>query len=151
LVSAATFHAFCGDTARAATLAAQAMEVTLSPSPSHWVCEASIRYLRGDDQGAVVAVDRARDALLTLPALRAAALFNLGRADEARIALQRFYAGVRANWIGDDPPTDRMIARWYLHLYPISDLATWQRLRDGMAAIGMPVEDLVHDAARFGE
>jgi DNA-binding SARP family transcriptional activator/TolB-like protein len=145
LVSAAMFHAFCGDAARAAALSAQAMEVTLSPTPSHWVYEASIRYFRGDDEGTLVAVDRAQDALLTLPAIRGTALANLGRMQEARRALETFYDGVRANWINDEAPTDRMISRWFLQVYPISNLETWQRLRDGMTALGMPVEGLVHD------
>jgi DNA-binding SARP family transcriptional activator/TolB-like protein len=147
LVSAAMFHAFCGDDARALELSALAMEVTLSPTPSHWVYEASIRYLRGDNAATIVAADRAQDALLTLPAMRAAALSGLGRAEEARGELERFYAGVRANWINEEPPTDRMIGRWFLQVYPISHLETWQRLRDGMATLGMPVDGLVHEAA----
>jgi hypothetical protein len=144
LVSAAMFHAFCGDAVRAKELSGLAMEVTLSPTLSHWVYEASIRYLGGDDEGTIAAADRAQDALLTLPAWRAAALSNLGRVDEARREVERFYAGIRANWINDEPPTDRMIWRWFLQVNPISRLETWQRLRDGIAALGIPVDGLVH-------
>ena len=69
---------------RAGELSALAMEMTLSPTGAHWAYEASIRYFRGDYEGAIAAVDRAQDALLTLPAWRAAALSHLGRRDEAR-------------------------------------------------------------------
>lgn len=151
LVSAALYHALCGDTARAGELSSLAMETTLVPSPRHWVYEASIRYLRGDDEGAVAAADRAEDPVLTLHAWRAAALANLGRAAEARREVQRFYAGVRANWINDEPPTDRMIGRWFLQLYPFSRQETWARLRDGLAALGVPVQGLVHTGAPDSE
>jgi tetratricopeptide (TPR) repeat protein len=147
LVSAAMFHAFCGDAVRAAALSAQAMEMTLSPTPAHWVYEASIRYLRGDNEGTIAAADRAQDALLTLPAWRAAALSNLGRVREARQDVERFYEGVRANWINDDAPTDRMIGGWFMQVYPISRPDTWQLLRDGIAALGIPVDGLAHTGA----
>ncbi|MDR3530745.1 MAG: BTAD domain-containing putative transcriptional regulator [Rhodopila sp.] len=147
LVSAAMFHAFCGNVARAQDLSAQAMEMTLSPTPSHWVYEASIRYLRGDDEGTITAADRAQDALLTLPAWRAMALSNLGRLEEARRDLERFCEGVRANWISEEPPTDEMIWRWFLQVYPISRPELWKRLRDGVAALGMPVQGLIHSGA----
>ena len=59
--------------------------------------------------------------------------------------MQRFYAGIRANWLAEEPPTDRMIGRWFMQVYPINHRETWERLRDGVAAIGIPVEDLTYD------
>ncbi|HBK05887.1 MAG TPA: hypothetical protein DDZ81_08470 [Acetobacteraceae bacterium] len=147
LISAAMFHAFCGDEVRAKELSDLAIEMTLSPTPAHWTYEASIRYFRGDDEGTIAATDRAQNALLTLSAWRAAAFSNLGRIDEARVEVERFYSGVRANWINDEPPTEQMIGRWFMQVYPISRLETWQRLRDGIAALGIPVEGLVHTGA----
>jgi tetratricopeptide (TPR) repeat protein len=143
LISVAMFHAFSGNALRARDFSAQAMEMTLSPAPSHWVYEACIRYLCGDSEGAIQATDRAAGSLLTLPAWRAAALSELGRKEEATRDMQRFYEGVRGNWINDEVPTDQMIARWFLQAHPISRRATWQRLRDGLAAIGVPVEGVV--------
>ena len=59
--------------------------------------------------------------------------------------VERFYAGIRANWINDEPPTDSMIGRWFMQVYPISDLATWERLRDGIARdAGFAVDGLTH-------
>jgi tetratricopeptide (TPR) repeat protein len=144
LASAAMFHAFCGHEDRALSLSNEAMEMTLSPMPSHWVYESCIRFLRGDNEGAVIAADRAQDALLTVSAWRAAALANLGRMHDARKEMLRFYEGVRANWINDVAPTDRMIWAWFLQVYPISRPAVWRRLRDGVAALGVPVDGLTY-------
>jgi TolB-like protein len=140
MVSAAMFHAFCGNDDRARSLSAEAMEMTLSPIPRHWVYEVSIRFLRGDNEGALEAVDRARGTLLTIPAWHAAALANLGRQDEARAEAERFQEGIRANWMNDEAATDQMITRWLLQAYPIARLDVWQRLRDGLAAAGIDVE-----------
>lgn len=144
LVSAGLFHAFYGDGERADVLSSLAMETTLVPTPRHWVYEASIRYLRGDDEGTVAAADRAGDAVLTLHAWRSAALANLGRIDEAHREVERFYEGVRADWINDEPATERMIASWFMQAYPLRRLETWQRLRGGLEAAGIPVEGLIH-------
>jgi DNA-binding SARP family transcriptional activator/TolB-like protein len=146
-MSAAQFHAFCGDAIRAQELSSLAMEMALVPTPGHWIYEASIRYLRGDDEGTIAAADRAENISLTLPGWRAAALANVGRANEARREIERFYAGIRANWINDEPATDHMIGRWFLQLYPISQLEAWERLRDGLALLGMPVEGIAHTGA----
>lgn len=142
LASAAMFYAFRGNVARARDLAMQAMDMALLPTPSHWIYEASIRYLRGDNEGTIVAADHAQDALLTVPAWRAAAFAGLGRPEGAAREMARFYAGVRANWMSPDQPTDEMIGRWFMHLYPISQAETWFRLRDGVAAAGLSVAGL---------
>jgi DNA-binding SARP family transcriptional activator/TolB-like protein len=142
MVSAAMFFAFCGEADRARDLAEQAMEMTLSPIPRHWVYETSIRFLRGDNEGAIEAADRAQDSLLTVPAWRAAALSNLGRMEEARLEVVRFHETARANWVNDEAPTDEMIARWLLQAYPISRRETWERVRDGLAAAGIAVESV---------
>ena len=142
LMSTAMFHAFCGNLARAQALSAQAREMTLTPMPAHWVYETSIRFLQGDYEAALLAAERAQDALLTLPAWRAAALAKLGRREEAQAQTRHFFAGVRANWVGNKEPTDAMIGRWFMQVYPIGDRPTWQRLRDGIAAVGIPVAGL---------
>jgi DNA-binding SARP family transcriptional activator/TolB-like protein len=146
-MSTAMFHAFCGDAIRAGELSSQAMEMALVPTPGHWIYEASIRYLRGDDEGTIAAADRAENFSLTVRAWRAASLANLGRTVEARRDVERFLEGIRANWINDEPATDHMIARWFLQLYPISRSDIWARLRDGLALLELPVESLFHTGA----
>jgi DNA-binding SARP family transcriptional activator/TolB-like protein len=145
VIAAAMFHAFCGNAARATELSRQALEMTLSPGLNHWVYQASISYLCGDAEGAVAAADRAQDALRTVPAWRAAALCELGRHAEARREVERFYAGIRGEWFGEQAASDAQIGRWLLHAYPISRPETWQRLRDGLAAAGIPVRGCRHE------
>jgi DNA-binding SARP family transcriptional activator/TolB-like protein len=144
LMSSAMFHGFKGDTERAVKQAAMSMDMTLVPTLTHWGYLTNIRYLHGDYEGTIVAADRAQDGLLTMPAFRAAALCQLGRTAEARQDLTRFYANVRAAWTGDAPSTEAMVAKWLLHLYPISSAEIWERLRDGMALAGLPVRGLTY-------
>ena len=144
LMSTAMFYAFYGDTDRAAQQATAALEMTLAPPRNHWVYLTSIRYLQGDHAGTIVAADRAQDGLLTVPVWRAVALFKLGRKEEARQDLARFYAGVRAEWASDEPPTAAAIGRWLLHLYPISRADMWNRIRDDLVALGLPVAEVAY-------
>ena len=146
MISTAMFYAFCGNAERAANLSAEAMGMTLSPIPRHWVYEATIRLLRGDNEGAIEAADRAQETLLTLPALRAAALANFGRSREARLEAERFYDGARANWVNDEAPTNQTIARWLLQIFPISKREVWERLRDSLREAGIHVEGLTFAA-----
>jgi TolB-like protein len=144
LMSSAMFHGFKGDTELAVKQATQSMEMTLVPTLSQWGYLTNIRFLHGDYEGTVVSADRAQDGLLTMPAFRAAALRHLGRTAEARQDLARFYSKVRMAWTGDAPSTEEMIAKWLLHLYPISSPDVWRRLRDGMAQAGLPVTGLAY-------
>ena len=144
LMSSSAFHAYTGNTARALKQVMTSMELALVPTLTHWQYLTNIRYLHGDYAGTIIAADRAQDGLVTILALRAAALCKLGRTDEAQSDIARFYANVRAAWAGDAAPTEEAIGRWLLHLYPISRAEIWQRLRDGMALAGIPVAGLSH-------
>jgi DNA-binding SARP family transcriptional activator/TolB-like protein len=144
LMSSAAFHAYNGDTGRALKQVMTSMELTLVPTSTHWQYLTNIRYLHGDHEGTIIAADRAQDGLVTILALRAAALCKLGRTEEARRDVARFYANVRAAWAGDAASTEEAIGRWLLHLYPISRAEVWQRLRDGLALAGIQVTGLTH-------
>jgi DNA-binding SARP family transcriptional activator/TolB-like protein len=146
LISAALFHSFAGNHARAAELSAQSLEMTLVPSLTHWGYQVIIAYLGGDDAATVEACDRAQDVICTLSAWGAAALARLGRRQEARQSAARFLANIRGNWFGTAPLTDAEITCWLLHLYPMRRAEEWIRLRDGLAAAGLPTED-----CRYGE
>ncbi|SDB67074.1 BTAD domain-containing putative transcriptional regulator [Belnapia rosea] len=138
LISTALFHSFAGNHDRAAELAAQSLEMTLMPSLTHWGYQVTIAYLRGDDAATLEACDRAQDVIRTLPAWRAAALARLGREEAAAEAAQRYLQGVREAWFAEAPPSDLEMVRWLLHLYPIRRAEEWMRLRDGIAAAGLP-------------
>jgi TolB-like protein len=139
LISAALFHAFGSGPGRAKELADRALDMTLAPSRTHWAYDVTIKYLGGDYEGTLRAADYAEDIIKTLPAWRAAALSRLGRQDEAATEAARFLESIRRSWFGKLPPSDENIVRWLLHLYPISHLADWQRLYDGLKGAGLPV------------
>ncbi len=144
LISAALFHSFAGNHERAAELSVQSLEMSLMPSLTHWGYQVTIAYLAGDDAGTLEACDRAQDVIRTLPAWRAAALARLGRIEEAEEAAARYLDGVRGSWFADAPPSDLDMVRWLLHLYPIRRAEEWNRLRDGIAAAGLPTYGARH-------
>jgi DNA-binding SARP family transcriptional activator len=146
LIATALFHAFCGQFERAQALADRALDMTLSPSRTHWAYDVSIKFLSGDYEGALRAANYAGDIIKTLPAWRAAALSRLGRHDEAATEATRFLAGIRQNWFGKALPSDEAILRWLLHLYPIRQEAEWQHLYEGLKGAGLWVS-----AAQFNQ
>ena len=76
--------------------------------------------------------------MLGMGAWRAAALAHLGNSREAQETARHFLNLARSSWFGDEPPTDDAIGRWLLHMFPISREWHWNRLRDGVAAAGIP-------------
>ena len=79
----------------------------------------------------------------SLPAWRAAALFDLGQPELAREEAQRFVNGIRSFWVGSIAPTDEAIARWVLQAHPISVKARWEALRHSLRGAGLPVDGIV--------
>ena len=144
LMSLALFYAFDGQHADSYLLGQQSLQMTLSPSRTHWGYEVTNAYLRGDDTAALNACDRAGDVIRTLQAWRAAALYNLRRQREAEAAAQRFCEMVSANWFGQEQPTAETMTRWLLHLYPIRRQEDWERLRAGVAGAGLPAAGTAH-------
>lgn len=146
LISSAHGFAFCGDMVRADELARQALGLSVAPSLVHWGYQVGIRFLCGDYEGSVEAANRANDIIPNLPGWKAAALYHLGRFEEARAEAARFVEMSRAKWFGGDPPTDDAIGRWFLHLFPINRRADWERLRRGLAGAGLAPAEVVHGA-----
>jgi len=144
-ISAALLLAFCGQFERASEFGQVALDMTLSPSRTHWAYQADIQFLSGNYAAAIQAADRAQDVLWGVAAWRTAALAHLGRTAEAAAEGARFLSRVRANWFGAEPATDEAIVRWLLHLYPIRRRADWERLRDGLQAAGLPTAGTDHD------
>jgi hypothetical protein len=112
------------------------------PTRIHWGFLVGTRFLCGDYEGCVAAAVLADDVIPNLPAWKAAALHHLGTDAEAVAEARRFVALMQANWFGAAPPTDAAIARWFLHLFPINRFADWERLRQGIAGAGLPVDEI---------
>jgi transcriptional regulator with XRE-family HTH domain len=142
LLSCAHYCAFCGSIEQARLRAEQSL--ALSPVPSHleWSYHAIIRFLCGDYAGALDAFSRAQWVVKTLPAWRAAALFELGQLVPAREEAQRFLNGIRLFWVGSSAPTDETVVRWVLQSHPIGVRERWEILRDGLRGAGLPVEGI---------
>lgn len=145
LLSAASCQGFCGNFERGSELVAEALKVSWAPPPLHWPYRAVLQFMRGNYLDAIEGIDRANNVAKTLPGWKAAALFHLGRTEEARLEARKFLDGIRAIWFGK-APTDRQIALWFLHAHPIARREDWERLRDGIGGAGVPVVDLRHHA-----
>ncbi len=147
-ISGALLLAFCGKIEQALSLGETALDLTLSPSRTHWAYQVDIQFLAGNYEAAVDAADHAQDVLWGVAAWRSAALAHLGFFADAVAEGQRFLSRARANWFGADPPTDVAIVRWLLHLYPIRHAADWERLRDGLQTAGLPTEGVGYEIWR---
>ncbi len=143
LLSGGLFHAFCGSIEQARMRAEQALALSPVPSRLEWGYHCIIRVLGGDYAGAIEAYDQAYDVIKTLPAWRAAALYELGRHEVARREAQRALNGTRSFWVGPDAPTDWAITRWLLQAHPITVTSRWEALRDSLRGAGLPVEGIV--------
>lgn len=146
LLSSAHYDALCGSIEQARLRAQQSL--TLSPAPSYieWAYHCTIRFLNGDYAGAIDACDRANQVVRILPAWRAAALFYLGQAEQAREEAQRFLNGLRSFWVGPSVPTDEAVVRWVMQAHPISVNERWEALRQGLRGAGLPVEGIVQQS-----
>jgi DNA-binding SARP family transcriptional activator len=142
LLSGAHFCAFCGSIEQAQLRSSQSLALSLAPSRLEWGYHCINRFLCGDYAGAIEASDRANNVIQTLPAWRAAALFELGQVEAAREETQRFLNGIRSFWVGSDPPTDEAITRWLLQAHPINIKARWETLRRSLRGAGFPVEGI---------
>jgi DNA-binding SARP family transcriptional activator/TolB-like protein/Tfp pilus assembly protein PilF len=138
LISSALCLGYCGKLDLATDLATQSLSLTLAPSRLHWAYQVQLAFLRGDYVEAIEAADRAEGVMIGMVAWRAAALAHLGNIREAQNTARQFLNLARSSWFSEEPPTDEAIGRWLLHMFPISTEADWTRLRDGVAAAGIP-------------
>ena len=146
LLSAASCQGFCGNVDHGNELLAEALKVSWAPTPLYWPYRAVLQFLRGNYQDAIEGIDRSNNVAKTLGGWKVAALFHLGRTDEARFEAQRFLNTIRSTWYGSKAPGDLEIARWLLHAHPLARREDWERLRDGIHGAGVPVDGLEHQA-----
>jgi tetratricopeptide (TPR) repeat protein len=142
LLSCAAYCAFCGSIEQAELRARQAHALSLAPSGLEWGYQSIIAFLCGDYAGTIEASGRAHGVIKTLPAWRAAALYELGDTETAREEAQRFLNGIRSFWVGSDAPTDEAVTRWLLQAHPININSRWETLRSALGGAGLPVESI---------
>lgn len=133
-----------GELADARKVADRALELGLGFGPQHWGYHLQVRFMAGDYEGSLQAAEPAGNVIPTSPAWKIAALGHLGRIEEAKAELDKFYENVSAKWFGATGASRPSIARWTLHSFPFKRHEDWEHFRDGLAAAGMPVSGLVH-------
>jgi len=140
--STALLLAFSGAHERATELVRLATETALVPNKMHWAYLVDVHFLTGDYEQAIKASANALDGHRTVRAWRAASFAQLGNSKAAAGEAQKFLQSIRQGWFGAEAVDDRAIARWLLHLYPISEAEPWERLRDGLEKAGLPHADI---------
>lgn len=140
--STALLLAFSGAHERATELVRLATETALVPNKMHWAYLVDVHFLTGDYEQAIKASANALDGHRTVRAWRAASFALLGNSKTAADEAQKFLQSIRQGWFGAEAVDDRAIARWLLHLYPISEAEPWERLRDGLEKAGLPHADI---------
>lgn len=145
-VSAANCYAFCGRNKEAADIIESTLQqnAMIAPSALQWAYYTAIYFMTEDYERCVAAADFAGDLNANVPGFKAAALYHLGRTDEAKIELDRFFLVVRSRWSIDEPASPPAISRWFLQLFPLAMPESWERLREGIAGAGGPVDGLAH-------
>jgi DNA-binding SARP family transcriptional activator len=145
VTSVAAARAFAGHGAEVERLAHSVLETAETSETRRWSLLAGLRFIRGDDEGALEAAGRAGRVRANIGAWRAAALWHLGREAEARAAAEALQADLRRRWRGPGPCTPEAMSRWLLSMFPMRREVDWRRFRDGLRGAGMPV-----DRAPFG-
>jgi len=82
----------------------------------------AVRFMIGDYEGCVAAADFAGDLNPNVPGFKSAALWHLGREEQAAAELDRFFTVVRDRWCVQEPATPAAMSRWFLQLFPIANL-----------------------------
>jgi DNA-binding SARP family transcriptional activator/TolB-like protein len=142
LLSCAHYDALCGSIEQARLRAEQSLALSPAPSYVEWAYHCTIRFLRGDYEGALEACDRANEVVRILPAWRTAALYHVGEVERARTEAQRFVNGLRSFWVGPSVPTDEAVMRWVMQAHPIRVSERREVFRRGLRGAGLPADDM---------
>jgi tetratricopeptide (TPR) repeat protein len=126
---------FCGYHDRAKTLCDRAAALNPFRVDHYWSYRASVELLARNYQACIDSVAMTPDIMPDIQGWAAVAHAHLGRVSEARSALERFYADVRKQWHGKPNPTDDMLRKWFVEIFPIKRAEDRQLLADGMARI----------------
>ncbi len=140
LISAAQAAAFLDHPHLAEDLAASAMSLTPVIPGYHWGYLAGIRFLAGDYSGCVAAANKAGRSISNIPGWKCAALGLCGEQAEAAAVADEFISSIRQIWSSDDEPTPERIVDWFVHSFPIRSGDAVKKMREGLAAAGLPAQ-----------
>jgi tetratricopeptide (TPR) repeat protein len=135
LVSASLGLAFMGRMDLARTLLDHAMELTTVLPAYQWSHIVIIRFFAGNYTEAVEAADRSQNVIIDTPGWKAAALGELGRAEERQAALEQLVQAVKAAWGGPPNPSPEDIIGWFLGAFPIRHETDRERLAASLRSL----------------
>lgn len=146
--SAGLGFAFGGDASRAHLFLRNAASHMVDPMPIHWRYRTIVEHISGNYAASLAAAEQATSSVPNEIGWKVSALYHLGEKDRAAQELKRFYAMVTQRWCGSSQPTEEVMARWFLHLFPMRRAEDWEHLREGLAGAGAPVTGLTPAIAR---
>ncbi len=118
-ISAAMGYAFLGDPEQAVAVLDAAIARAPVLRPHQWCYAAAVRFLAGDDEGAIAAARASGDQIADNQGWLAAALARQGRTAEARKAFARLLDALAPIWEGEEPIAPEPVHRWFAEAYPI--------------------------------
>lgn len=133
MLSSGLGAAFSDDLDLARSLGQRVFAEGWTTLPFQWGFHAPIRFLDGDYAGCVTACEACGDAIINIPAWKAAALWQLGQKDQARASWAEFEALVCPGWIDQTRPTRRRMRDWFLSCFPIRSCERMSLLSDGVS------------------
>ena len=128
-ISAAMGYSFLGDQQRALAHLDAAISRTPMLRPHQWCYAAAVRFLAGDDAGAVAAARASGDQIADNQGWLAAALARQGRTAEAQAAFSLLMETLAPLWDSEVPIDRESVHRWFVGAYPIRE----QRDRDALS------------------
>ena len=124
--------AFSDDLELAQHLSQRVIDAGWTTAPFQWGFHAPIRFLAGQLEACVRACETCSDAIINIPGWRAAALWHLGREQDARLAWGEFEALARPAWIDGTRPDTKQMRDWLLSCFPISNAAAMSFFAEGV-------------------
>lgn len=144
VASCALGFAFSGDLAKAAELVAEAKSHARVMEPYHWIYLAAADYLCGDYAAAAGQCESGSGLMPTVGGWHSAALWQLGRHDEAARRLDAYLAELRGQWQGAPEPDDAQILDWFLSAFPLRHDSQRQALREVLTQVAALRAALTH-------
>ncbi len=117
-ISAAMGKAFCGELPEARALSVKSEAKIWARTPVYWTYQCTIHYLLGDYDAAARAASNADDVIINTHGWHAAALWHMGKHNEAVAVWRQLTKRVSAIWTGPTPDQGA-ICHWFTSGFPI--------------------------------
>lgn len=135
LASCALGFAFAGDLDKAGALAAEARSHAEVMEPFHQIYLAAVDYLRGDHASAARQCEGRGGLMPTVGGWHSAALWKLGRQEDAARRYAAYLAELSRQWHGPPEAADDQLLDWFLSVFPLRREDWRQDLRQTMEQI----------------